>query len=53
LTIDNAGFHSLSKYKLSENIRLIKIPPYSPEINPCEKIWHLKRVDLKIPFSKP
>jgi hypothetical protein len=34
LIIDNAGFHSLSKYILPENIRLIKIPPYSAEINP-------------------
>jgi transposase len=47
LIIDNAGFHSLSKYKLPENIRLIKIPPYSPEINPCEKIWHFIKSRFK------
>lgn len=39
LVIDNAGFHSLQKYSLPENICLIRIPPYSPELNPCEKMW--------------
>ena len=39
LIIDNAGFHSLSKYKIPENIVFIRIPPYSPELNHSEKIW--------------
>jgi len=29
----------LSKYVIPENIKLIRIPPYSPELNPSEKIW--------------
>jgi len=40
IIIDNAGFHSLKQYKLPENIKLIRIPPYTPELNPAEKIWH-------------
>ena len=41
VVIDNAGFHSLQKYNdnIPNNIRLIRIPPYSPELNPSEKIW--------------
>lgn len=39
IIIDNAGFHSLKDYKIPNNIKLINIPPYSPELNPCEKIW--------------
>lgn len=39
IIIDNAGFHSLLKYNIPENIGLIRIPPYSPELNPSEKIW--------------
>lgn len=39
IIIDNAGFHSLSKYTIPENIRFIRIPPYSPELNHSEKIW--------------
>ncbi len=38
--IDNAGFHSLKQYDIPENIELIRIPPYTPELNPSEKIWH-------------
>ncbi len=40
ILIDNAGFHSLKKYDFPENIILIRIPPYTPELNPSEKIWH-------------
>ena len=40
IIIDNAGFHSMKKYTLPKNIILIRIPPYSPELNPSEKIWH-------------
>jgi len=40
IIIDNAGFHSLKKYELPNNIKLIRIPPYTPELNPSEKIWH-------------
>ncbi len=44
IIIDNAGFHSLSKYKTPDNIAFIRIPPYSPELNPSEKIWaHIKK----------
>ena len=38
--IDNAGFHSLKQFDIPVNIRLIRIPPYTPELNPSEKIWH-------------
>jgi len=40
IIIDNAGFHSMKDYELPTNIILIRIPPYSPELNPSEKIWH-------------
>ena len=39
IVIDNAGFHSLKDYEIPQNIQLIRIPPYSPELNPAEKIW--------------
>lgn len=37
--MDGAGWH---QYKLVENIpniTIIKLPPYSPELNPVEQIW--------------
>jgi transposase len=39
LVIDNAGFHSTKHIEIPHNIRLLRIPPYSPELNPCEQIW--------------
>ena len=39
IIIDNAGFHSLAKYHIPDNIAFIRIPPYSPELNHAEKIW--------------
>jgi len=39
IVIDNAGFHSMKNYVIPHNIRLVRIPPYSPELNPSEKIW--------------
>ncbi len=39
IIIDNAGFHSLAKYDIPNNIKFIRIPPYSPELNHSEKIW--------------
>ena len=40
IVIDNAGFHSMKNYTLPNNIQLIRIPPYTPELNPSEKVWH-------------
>lgn len=39
LVIDNAAFHSLKDFELPENIAIIRIPPYCPELNPCEQVW--------------
>ncbi|VAW82409.1 hypothetical protein MNBD_GAMMA12-2022 [hydrothermal vent metagenome] len=39
VVIDNAGFHSTKNIQLPDNIYLLRIPPYTPELNPCEQIW--------------
>ncbi|MFV7235077.1 transposase [Flavobacterium sp. ZB4R12] len=39
IVIDNAGFHSTKDIILPENIVLMPIPPYCPELNPAEKVW--------------
>ena len=39
LIVDNAAFHSTKDIEIPENIILINIPPYCPELNPAEKIW--------------
>ena len=39
MVIDNAGFHSTKNMELPDNIFLLRIPPYNPELNPCEQVW--------------
>ena len=39
VVIDNAGFHSTLHINVPENIFLLRIPPYCPELNPCEQVW--------------
>jgi transposase len=50
IVIDNAGFHACQNIEIPENIKLIRIPPYSPELNPAEKVWQWMkdRVAMKI-----
>jgi hypothetical protein len=36
---DQAGWHIAQKLEVPENIRLINLPPRSPELNPAEHIW--------------
>lgn len=39
---DGAGFHHRSgEEKLPDNIRIITLPAYSPELNPAEKLWDI------------
>ena len=39
IIIDNAAFYSTKDIVLPENIVLMLIPPYCPELNPAEKVW--------------
>ena len=39
LMLDNGAFHKRADLVIPENIALLFIPPYSPELNPAEKIW--------------
>jgi transposase len=42
--LDGAGWHRTgSKLRLPNNISLLKLPPYSPELNPVENIWQFLR----------
>jgi transposase len=37
--IDGAGWHALDTAKPFDNLTLIKLPPYSPELNSIEQVW--------------
>jgi len=40
---DGAGFHSGRDLVVPGNVSLIRLPPYSPELNPVENLWHYLR----------
>ena len=40
IVLDGAGWHQTGgRLKVPENISLLSLPPYSPELNPVENIW--------------
>ena len=40
---DGDGYHTASEVKAPANITLLQLPPYSPELNPIENLWHYLR----------
>ncbi len=47
LGLDGAGWHTSKTLLLPENIQLLRLPPYSPELNPTEHIWDYIREQKK------
>jgi transposase len=39
LVLDRAGWHVAKRLTVPENITLLYLPPYSPELNPMERLW--------------
>ena len=44
LIMDQAGWHKSKELIIPDNIKIIYLPPYSPELNPVERLWlHIKQ----------
>src|SRR5947208_3759177 len=41
--LDGASWHNSHGLVVPSNITLLALPPYSPELNPVERIWHYLR----------
>ena len=39
MLLDRGAFHRSGSLKIPSNVALIFIPPYSPELNPIERLW--------------
>jgi len=46
--LDNGSFHKAIRLKIPKNICLIFLPPYSPELNPAEKIWAILKKSIEL-----
>ena len=43
LIMDQAGWHRSRTMELPDCITVLLLPPYSPELNPVENLWHYLR----------
>jgi len=41
--LDGAGWHRSDELRIPDNVKVILLPPYSPELNPVEAIWKYLR----------
>jgi transposase len=41
LAVDNAGWHGPEGLAVPDGISLVFLPPYSPELQPAERLWAL------------
>ena len=39
LVLDNGRFHQAKSLEIPENVVLLFLPPYSPELSPIERLW--------------
>ncbi len=39
LVLDRAGWHRARKLVVPSNVTLVWLPPYSPQLNPVERVW--------------
>ncbi len=39
LVLDQAGWHVAQALTIPGNVTLALLPPYSPELNPVERVW--------------
>lgn len=41
MVVDNGRYHIARALEIPRNVKLIFLPPYSPELNPIERLWQL------------
>lgn len=45
LVLDGAGWHTSPTLQVPDNITLLPLPPYAPELNPVENVWEYLRAN--------
>jgi hypothetical protein len=46
LVLDGAGWHQAGgRLRVPDNITLLHLPPYAPELNPVENVWEYLRAN--------
>jgi hypothetical protein len=47
LVMDRAGWHTSRELKVPPNIRIVLLPPHSPELNPVERLWQWLKLRVR------
>jgi DDE superfamily endonuclease len=48
VVLDGAGWHQTGgRLRVPDNITLLPLPPYAPELNPIENLWEYLRGNLR------
>jgi len=45
MVLDGASSHKSKDLEIPLNVSFVRLPPYSPELNPAEQIWNMLRRD--------
>ncbi len=45
LVMDGAGWHVSKALQIPDNITVLTLPPYAPELNPVENVWAYLRAN--------
>ena len=49
IVLDQAGWHGAAALDVPDKLTLVPLPPYSPELNPIERVWlHLRERYLSL-----
>src|SRR5258706_13137885 len=51
LALAGAGYHIAAALTIPENVTLVRLPPYAPELNPIENVWEYLRGNKPSPSS--
>jgi transposase len=47
IQLDNGRFHFAKKLQIPNNVVLLFQPPYSPDVNPIERVWQFMKDKLR------
>jgi transposase len=45
MVVAGASSHRSKEIEIPKNVSFVRLPPYSPELNPAEQIWNILRRD--------
>jgi transposase len=46
IQVDNARFHRAQDWVMPDNVMLLYQPPYSPQVNPTERLWQWSKGEV-------